>query len=254
MSDPLDEVRRLMTDLERIEQQPAPDPVQPPNVTPLRRRKSARAEEFRRAMRLAADIEPDQDVPYLVKGVLAPKSVAMIAGPANAGKTFLAVSLAHALAKGRSWAGCKVKTAVPVLYITLEGGAGFERRVAALDSPCFWVLPISLSFHDPRRDAAFLAEAVQELAQEAGQFGLIVIDTLARAIIPGDENSAQDMGRVIASAELLKERIRDDLTIALDIIESGEGPVDAIGLRHLVLALRAALRPAHTHPLMRNRE
>lgn len=48
--------------------------------------------------------------------------------------------------------------------------------------------------------------------------------------------------------------IRDDLTIALDIIESGDGPVDAIGLRHLVLALRAALRPAHTHPLMRSKE
>lgn len=206
MSDPLDELRNLMPDLERFGQDPAPDPAAPQNVTPLRRRKSPRAEEFRRAMRYAPDIEPAHDVPYLIKDWFAPGSLAVIAGPANVGKTFVAMDIVQALSKGRSWAGCKVKTAVPVLYVTLEGGAGFDRRVAALDAPCFWTLPISMSFFDPRRDPTYLAEAVQELAHETGPFGMIVIDTLARSILPGDENSAQDMGRVIASAELLKER------------------------------------------------
>lgn len=180
----------------------------PPNVTPfgaVKRKRARQSEELRRLFRFAGDIAPVSDVPYLVKGWLAPRSLAVLYGPANVGKTFLALDLAHALAQGRSWAGCRVRPA-PVLYIALEGGAGFEMRVSALESPRFWVLSAPLCFLDARRDPTWLSEAVEELAQEEGDFGLIVIDTLARAMVPGDENSSQDMGRLVASAELLKER------------------------------------------------
>lgn len=180
----------------------------PPNVTPfgaVRRKQARQSEELRRLFRFAGDIEPADDVPYLIKGWLAPRSLAVLYGPANVGKTFLALDIAHALAQGRSWAGCRVRAA-PVLYITLEGGAGFERRISALDSPRFWVLSAPICFMDARRDPTWLAEAVESLAQDEGAFGLIVIDTLARAMVPGDENSSQDMGRLVASAELLKER------------------------------------------------
>lgn len=180
----------------------------PPNVTPfapVKPKRARQSEELRRRFRFAGDIEPVKKVPYLVKGWLAPGSLAVLYGAANVGKSFLALDLAHHVAQGRAWAGCRV-TAAPVLYITLEGGAGFDRRVAALDNPRFWVLPAALSFMDPRRDATWLAEAVEALAEEVGEFGLIVIDTLARAMGSGDENSSQDMGRLVASAELLKER------------------------------------------------
>lgn len=180
----------------------------PPNVTPfgaVKRKRARQSEELRRLFRFAGDIEPVNDVPYLIKGWLAPRSLAVLYGPANVGKTFLALDIAHALAQGRSWAGCRVRP-TPVLYITLEGGAGFERRVSALEGPRFWVLSTPLCFMDARRDPTWLSEAVEELAQEEGDFGLIVIDTLARAMVPGDENSSQDMGRLVASAELLKER------------------------------------------------
>lgn len=180
----------------------------PPNVTPFgaaQRKRARKSDELRRQMRYAGDIEPSNDVPYLIKGWLAPRSLAVLYGPANVGKTFLALDLAHALAKGRPWDGCRVRAA-PVLYVTLEGGAGFERRVSALDDPSFWVLSAPLCFMDLRRDPTWLTEAVEDMAQETGRFGLIVIDTLARAMVPGDENSSQDMGRMVASAELLKER------------------------------------------------
>lgn len=180
----------------------------PPNVTPfgaVQRRRTRQSEELFRRIRFAGDIEPVNDVPYLIKGWLAPRSLAVLYGPANVGKTFLALDIAHAISQGRSWAGCRVRPA-PVLYITLEGGAGFERRVAALDNPQFWALSAHLSFMDVRRDPTWLAEAAEELARDVGGIGLIVIDTLARAMVPGDENSSQDMGRLVASAELLKER------------------------------------------------
>jgi hypothetical protein len=113
--------------------------------------------------------------------------------------------MAHAVARGQPWGGNRVRAA-QVVYVTLEGGAGFERRVKALDAPNFWVLTAPLSFMRPDRDPTWLAEAVQQLAETEGDIGLIVIDTLARAMVPGDENSSQDMGRFVAAAEMLRDR------------------------------------------------
>lgn len=178
------------------------------NVTafaPIKRKLGRQSEELRCRMRFAADIEPAQDVAYLVKGWIAPKSLAVLYGPANVGKTFLALDMAHAVARGQPWGGNRVRAA-QVVYVTLEGGAGFERRVKALDAPNFWVLSAPLSFMRPDRDPTWLAEAVQQLAETEGAIGLIVIDTLARAMVPGDENSSQDMGRLVAAAELLRDR------------------------------------------------
>lgn len=75
----------------------------PPNVTPFgaaQRKRARQSDELRRLMHYAGDIEPSNDVPYLIKGWLAPRSLAVLYGPANVGKTFLALDLAHALAKG----------------------------------------------------------------------------------------------------------------------------------------------------------
>jgi hypothetical protein len=178
------------------------------NITrfgPVQKKIGRKSQDLRRMMVFAGDIEAATDVAYLVKGWLAPRSLAVLYGPANVGKTFLALDLANAISRSDPWGGCKVRGA-QVLYVTLEGGAGFDRRVSALKSPNFWVLSAPISFMRPEQHATWLAEAVQELAEQTGSFGLIVIDTLARAMAPGDENSSQDMGRLVASAELLKER------------------------------------------------
>lgn len=203
-------------------------PPVPDNVTPIhvaRERRARQSDMMRQRIRHASDVHPTMDVPYLVKGWLAPKSLAVLYGPANVGKSFLALDLMHALTTGKPWAGCRVE-GTQALYITLEGGAGFDRRIAALDAPNFWVLSMSLSFMDARRDPTWLAEAVLDLAREVGTFGLITIDTVARAMVPGDENSAQDMGRLVASAELLKER-----TGACVLMIHHTGKTTALGAR-----------------------
>jgi len=196
MKDPFD-------NLTPVEPQPMPGNVTP--ISEARKRRATRSDELRQKIRYAGDIVPPTDVDYLVKGWLAPKSLAVIYGPANVGKTFLALDIARAIAGDKPWGGCRVRAA-QVLYITLEGGAGFERRVAALENPNFWILSEPMSFMESRHEPTWLAEAVLQLAQDKGDFGLIVIDTLARAITPGDENSSQDMGKVVKSAELLKEK------------------------------------------------
>jgi hypothetical protein len=175
MSEGIEEVRRILDTPENV--------ALPGNVRSIkdaRQRRRLRSEELRSAIRYAGDIQPSTEVHYLVKGWLAPASLAVLYGPANVGKTFLALDIAHHVAQGRPWAGCRVNPA-PVLHVTLEGGAGFERRVAALDRPSFWILPAALSLMDPRRDATWLAEAVADLAKQTGNFGLIIVDTLGGA-------------------------------------------------------------------------
>ncbi|EEW24008.1 AAA family ATPase [Rhodobacter ferrooxidans] len=177
------------------------------NVTPMKVKRGKRAQEIFGQFTHASHIEVDTDPDYLIKGWIAPNSISVMYGQPNVGKTFLALDMAQAVASGRPWAGSKVRRAL-VIYITLEGGAQFDLRVKALDAPEFWVLKMPLSFLDKAKDSTFLCEALFDLSATHGPVGLVVIDTLARAMTGGDENSSQDMGKLIAAVDLLKERTR----------------------------------------------
>lgn len=86
------------------------------NVTPIRnkRPKQQRSVELLQRIRRASEIEAPTEVPYLIKGWLAPRSLAVLHGAANVGKTFLALDIAHAVSRGVAWGGCRVQAA-PVL-------------------------------------------------------------------------------------------------------------------------------------------
>lgn len=201
--DGIDRVRAAFANAEEVAPLPGMGNVK--NLAEERHKRRSRAHELFERFVPAVEIEPNLDPEYLVKGWLIPKSLSVVYGQPNVGKSFFALDLAHAIARGRPWGSCRVRKSL-VVYVTMEGGAGFDMRVKALGDPCFWVLPITLSFMDPRRDPTFLAEAVNMLAKTHGPCGLIVIDTLARAMPGGDENASQDMGKLVASAETLKER------------------------------------------------
>lgn len=134
---------------------------------------------------------------WRVKHVLPATGLAQIFGPSRSGKSFLAFDMACAIAEGREWFGFRVKQA-PVVYIWLEGQSGYTNRRDA------W-----LKHHQRSRlpDEMFimvdhfkLTKAdVQALAPKLPDGAVIYIDTQARATA-GDENSAQDMGELIARA------------------------------------------------------
>ena len=175
------------------------------NVTPIRPKRTPRADLLFSQLTYAGEIEPQLDTEYLVKAWITRSAISVVYGPPNVGKSFLALDIAHAVAKGRRWASCRVRRA-PVVYITLEGGAQFDQRVKALDNPEFWVLKVPVNFMDKRHDPTFLAEMLEALARTHGPIGLIIVDTLARAMAGGDENSSQDMGKLIASVEHLRDK------------------------------------------------
>lgn len=152
----------------------------------------------------AANLAPCLARPYLVKGWLDQSALSVLYGPSNSGKSFLALNIAHHVAKGATWGNRRVKKG-RVLYIAAEGGGGFANRVAALDDPQFFVLSVPLILTGQESAAGPLSEVLQHLAAVGNEaFDLIVIDTMARVMGGRDENAAPDIADLIRNLDLIR--------------------------------------------------
>ena len=92
----------------------------------------------------------------------------------------------------------------PVLYIIAEGVTGLRQRVRAWEDcadtrTMVAFLPVAVQFL-----SALDLAAVIELARDL-QPVLIVVDTQARVTVGADENSARDMGELVAAADRLRQ-------------------------------------------------
>jgi len=142
---------------------------------------------------------------YMVKGWLDRNCLSMLYGPSNAGKTFVALDIAMHIAAGKSWRGLRVNGG-PVLYIAAEGGAGIRNRLAAIKhdrpdmaSAPFTLLPVGLDLHG-QGDAVAVCEIMPDEAP-----ALVVVDTLARSMGAGDENTAKDAAMFVRNCDLIRE-------------------------------------------------
>lgn len=140
----------------------------------------------------------------LIDGLLYLDTIAMVYGPSNVGKTFVALDLAMHVSHGAWWQGREVAGG-EVLYVLAEGAASFGPRLTAwqtkngVHSPGdIRFLPWPVNVGDARWTAA-LAEVVADRKPS-----LVVLDTLARCIVGVEENSARDMGRVVANLESIR--------------------------------------------------
>lgn len=133
------------------------------------------------------------DVPlppeYLVDSLLIENKVSMIYADPGSIKTWVAISIALAVASGEPWLERRAVKPGPVLYIDFEDGVGeFHRRVHFLDGGDVGRLGFAYS---PGRlsDTTFwrsLAEVVKE-----NDIRLVIIDTLASGNPGVDENSRE---------------------------------------------------------------
>jgi len=166
-----------------------------------------RADALARQLRPMSDLRPDLSSRYLVKGWLDAGALSVVYGDANVGKTFFALDMAFRVAAGTPWNGNRVKAGA-VVYIAAEGGRGLASRIEAVrradpdladraeENLSILTAPINLS-------SLFDAEALVEVLAPQRP-ALIVIDTLARCMGEGDENSARDMGLVIRSLDRIR--------------------------------------------------
>lgn len=164
---------------------------------------------------LLRDIRLSPDVRAVVKRLLDTASLAVLFGDSNSGKSFFALDLGLHVALGWPWRGRRVSPGA-VVYVAAEGGHGVRKRVVAfrqhydlgeLNVP-FFLVPSAVNLLDPAADTGPLIELVKDAEANCGlPCVLIVIDTLARAMVGGDENSSEAMGAFIANADRIRESI-----------------------------------------------
>ncbi|MGX9352355.1 helicase RepA family protein [Shimia sp. W99] len=180
-------------------------PVSHPDEFPQEKVHGRRAREIKRRLVDLSAIDAVLTDNYLLKGWLDRSCLSMLYGPSNAGKTFVALEIAMHIAAGKPWRGLRINGG-PVLYIAAEGGAGILNRIAAIkrDRPDmadaqFYLLPLVLDLHG-QRDARTVCAAMP-----CKKPALVVIDTLARSMGAGDENTAKDAAQFVRNCDLIRE-------------------------------------------------
>lgn len=150
------------------------------------------------------DMEHRPPPEYLLDKMLVRNSLAAIFGPPGVGKSFVGVDIGAHVALGAWWQGQKVKGG-PVLAIAAEGVGGLPQRVAAwkkhnrtFEVPGHVTYPRAVNLMDPLH-----VDVVVEVCRRR-RFALVTIDTVARSMPGGDENSARDMGLVILAADRIR--------------------------------------------------
>lgn len=145
---------------------------------------------FKRPSEVRAERDGSPD--FIVDG-LVHSSVNMILGAPEAGKTFLALSLAHALTIGDQWLGHDVIGGpYRVAYVTLDAGdySESEKRYTALHGPDEGLLLAELTEESAEWDADFA-----NLAAHAVR--VVMIDNLTALMGERDINSASDVRKVL---------------------------------------------------------
>ena len=143
---------------------------------------------------------------WLVKGVLPRHGIGAIFGRAGSGKTFFGTDIGLHIAAGIPWRGHKV-VQLEVAYCSMEAGHMGGNRIHAWMlhhgrpwPPGFRMSPVILNLRSTRADAEALAEDIKRRHKKAG---LVVIDTLSRAMCGGNENGSDDMGALVSHCEWL---------------------------------------------------
>lgn len=145
-----------------------------------------------------SDIEiPPQKPPELIRGVLRRGHKMLIAGPSKAGKSFLLIELAIAIAEGRSWLGFSCVQG-KVLYVNLEiDPASCIDRFITIYGKLSYTPPHTenIVIWNLRGHALPLDNLVPILVKRMKdeRFAAVIIDPIYK-VITGDENNASDMG------------------------------------------------------------
>jgi RecA-family ATPase len=159
-----------------------------------------------------ADVEAVLDTADLVENLLSDGGMSVVYGQSNSGKTFWATDLCLHIACGWEWCGRAVERK-GVVYCAMEGGHGIRNRIAAFKTEYglagqnvpFGIVPVSLNMLDSA-DPQALVDAITAEAEAIGfPIGMIVVDTVARAIAGGNENAPDDMGLLIRHGDLIRE-------------------------------------------------
>lgn len=150
------------------------------------------------------DLDDLPEAEPLIDGFLVKESVVRLFGPPKSYKSFVMLDMAGCVAAGIPWAGNRTEQ-TKVLYVVAEGVRGIKRRVRAWEAQNKRTM-VGVHFHEravqlgDRKDVSTLIRTAKR-----GGYQFIILDTQARCTVGLDENSASEMGLVVAALDVLKE-------------------------------------------------
>lgn len=160
------------------------------------------------------DIQADLTAMDIVQGLLGYRQMSITYGESNCGKTFFMTSLLFHVAYGLKWREKRVNRG-GIVYVALESPAGIKKRTEALkrqyeahgkDVP-FVMITSHIDMFNPDGNIKEFIQTLKEIENEIGKIDIVCIDTLARAMTGGDENSGQDMGVLVRHGEIIRDEL-----------------------------------------------
>jgi hypothetical protein len=174
------------------------NPGENPGVEP-RIGVAPKAERFR--IETAPEFAVRRKSTWLCKGIVPHATLGVIYGASGSGKTFLAFDLIATLTLGRDWRGHRTPRPIAPLWIAAEGVEDMRKR---LTGACqhMGVALADLNMRFIGEAPNFLEEIdvkalLAQIKKQGSGFDVIIIDTLAQVMPGGNENSGEDMGKVL---------------------------------------------------------
>lgn len=151
---------------------------------------------------------------WLIDEMISDHGLTILYGDPGAGKSFIALDMALRLTFGMDWHGTTVKP-TGVLYIAGEGARGIGKRVKGwrrhhglegADAP-FLLLPVAVQLLNAE-ERTKLIHTINLAKERAGsEIGLVVIDTVSRALAGADENAQNEMSAFVDGCAAVQRHI-----------------------------------------------
>ncbi len=197
-----------------------------------------------------SDIDAKSSAPrdYYLKSLISPAEMSVIYGEPGCGKSFFVLYIVRAIAQERQVLGLRVHP-TNILFLALEGIAGFEKRLKAEierheESEGFFYIaqPVDL-FQDHQAVKDVIA------ATEMTGAGIVVIDTMNRALAGGSENDPGEMGHFIKNIDAIRSQTGAHVIIihhsGKDDSRGPRGHSSLLGAADLVLKVSRVEQTAH---------
>jgi KaiC/GvpD/RAD55 family RecA-like ATPase len=144
---------------------------------------------------------------WVIKDVLPQAELVVMYGASGSGKSFLALDMAAAIARGVEWRGKRVRKG-RVAYIAAEGGGGFRKRLKAygqhneidLASLELGVIHAAPNMMEAK-DAADVVKAIKAW----GGADIVIVDTFAQVMPGANENAGEDVGKALTHCKRIHE-------------------------------------------------
>src|ERR1041385_2966234 len=145
----------------------------------------------------AARLKDLPPIEWLVEDFIPKGALVTLFGAPGLGKSFLALDACMCVASGMPWLGRYAVEQGHTVYLPFEGVAGRGQRIRAWEAhhgieitpPAFWYSTDFDSLQHPDPMDRFI-QGIEATIPEAPK--LVIIDTLSKAMMGAEENSARD--------------------------------------------------------------